>query len=52
MANMRNRKLKGVRKAWKHNQMFFGKNTVMVALGERPSDKYRQPASGQQELER
>ncbi|KAM4876536.1 mRNA turnover protein 4 homolog [Thomomys bottae] len=39
---MRNSKLKGIRNAWKHSRMFFGKNKVMmVALGRSPSDEYK-----------
>ncbi|XP_043108536.1 mRNA turnover protein 4 homolog [Puntigrus tetrazona] len=40
--NMRNNKLKDIRTAWKHSRFFFGKNKVMmIALGRRPSDEYK-----------
>ncbi|NXA54568.1 MRT4 protein, partial [Nothocercus julius] len=43
VANMRNDKLKGVRSAWKHSRIFFGKNKVMmVALGREPASEYRE----------
>ncbi|ERE65193.1 putative mRNA turnover protein 4 like protein [Cricetulus griseus] len=42
VANMRNSKLKDIRNAWKHSQMFFNKNKlVMVALGRSPSEEYK-----------
>ncbi|XP_025909452.1 mRNA turnover protein 4 homolog [Nothoprocta perdicaria] len=41
--NMRNDKLKGVRSAWRHSRIFFGKNKVMmVALGREPASEYRE----------
>ncbi|NWI21896.1 MRT4 protein, partial [Crypturellus soui] len=43
VANMRNDKLKGVRSAWRHSRIFFGKNKVMmVALGREPASEYRE----------
>ncbi|XP_063173821.1 mRNA turnover protein 4 homolog [Candoia aspera] len=43
IANTRNNKLKDIRNAWKHSRIFFGKNKVMiVALGQSPSDEYRE----------
>ncbi|CAD7675936.1 unnamed protein product [Nyctereutes procyonoides] len=42
VVNMRSSKLKDMRDAWKHSQMFFGKNKVtMVALGRSPADGHK-----------
>uniref|UniRef100_H0XY09 Ribosome assembly factor mrt4 n=1 Tax=Otolemur garnettii TaxID=30611 RepID=H0XY09_OTOGA len=42
VTDVRTRKLKGIRNAWKHSLMFFGKNKVMtVALGRTLAAEYK-----------